>query len=128
MDLRKLVKSRTKAKELGHKYYYTGVCKNGHKAPRFTSNTHCMQCSLDNAHARNNRVSLHTPDSLSATHRQEIEDIYNLCKRLNKSRGGRVYHVDHTLPLAHSNFSGLHVPWNLQIVKATPNLKKGNRL
>lgn len=87
-----------------------------------------MQCSLDNAHKRNNAVKLHTPDRLSSAHKAEMEELYALCARMNKALGGRVYHVDHKTPLRHKNYSGLHVPWNLQIVKATPNLQKGNRV
>lgn len=37
-------------------------------------------------------------------------------------------HVDHIIPLKGDNVSGLHVPWNLQIIPARDNCKKGNRL
>lgn len=40
---------------------------------------------------------------------------------------GIPHHVDHIIPLQGENICGLHIPENLQILKATDNRKKGNK-
>lgn len=66
-----------------------------------------------------------TPLWLNAGHLFEMECIYKYCASLRLS--GLAYHVDHILPLQGHNVSGLHTPWNLQVITAQENLSKGNR-
>lgn len=64
---------------------------------------------------RQYRIALATPKWIN------IEDLIKIY--INKPDG---YHVDHIIPLYGENVSGLHVPWNLQYLKAEDNLKKSN--
>ena len=56
----------------------------------------------------------------------EMECIYKYCSLL---RGiGFDYEVDHIVPLQGKTVSGLHVPWNMQVITACQNASKGNRI
>ena len=60
--------------------------------------------------------------ALSKNLKNQIKIIYR--KRIFM---GTKYHVDHIIPLRGKNVSGLHVPWNLQIITAKENLSKNNK-
>jgi hypothetical protein len=55
-----------------------------------------------------------------------LNQFYNYASRISECIGIK-HHVDHVLPLVGDGFTGLHVPWNLQVIPATINLRKGNR-
>ena len=57
---------------------------------------------------------------------KEIKIWYKRAKALNRFTEEK-WHVDHIVPLQGKNVSGLHVPWNLQLLTATENTSKGNR-
>ena len=54
----------------------------------------------------------------------EMESIYTYCSALRSV--GLDYHVDHIVPLRGETVSGLHVPWNLQLLPGRENMSKGN--
>jgi hypothetical protein len=64
------------------------------------------------------------PSWLNAGHLFEMESIYNYCAALRSA--GLDYHVDHIVPLRGNTVSGLHVPWNLQVITGAENMSKGN--
>ena len=67
-----------------------------------------------------------TPKWLADIHFQQIGIFYDSADRLTKELGIK-FEVDHVIPLQGDNVSGLHVPWNLQVITAKENHVKGNR-
>jgi hypothetical protein len=65
-----------------------------------------------------------TPPWLASEQHEQILAFYTMAVTLSNS--GESYHVDHIIPLRGRTVSGLHVPWNLQVLTQTDNLKKNN--
>jgi len=68
-----------------------------------------------------------TPKWLTPEHLQEIESFYSQCYFLSETTGIK-HHVDHIEPLNGVTSTGLHVPWNLQVLPHYINESKGNKL
>ena len=68
-----------------------------------------------------------TPKWLTRTHFEHITIIYTLAAELTKNSGIQ-YEVDHIIPLLSKYVCGLHVPWNLQILPKSTNMRKSNKL
>lgn len=79
-----------------------------------------------NSVRRRHRLNLSAPIWLTKKDLQDIASFYVLAKAL-KSASGENFHVDHIVPLKHDLVCGLHVPWNLQVLTATENLRKSNK-
>jgi hypothetical protein len=67
-----------------------------------------------------------TPPWLSVEQHELILKFHIEASELTAATGV-LHHVDHVVPLRGKTVSGLHVPWNMQILTATDNLKKNNR-
>lgn len=81
-----------------------------------------------NAMAAKRRAALlqATPLWLSRSQWLEIENIYLEANKVSKQTG-QPHHVDHIVPLQGQSVSGLHVPWNLQILLGHDNLTKSRK-
>ncbi len=70
-----------------------------------------------------------TPKWLTPAQHEEIKEFYLLAKELQwLSAQSDKLSVDHIVPLQGKNVSGLHVPWNLQILPKSLNSQKYNNL
>ncbi len=76
------------------------------------------------AMVKRNRVA--KPKWLSAKQMKAIHEIYRDMRTRNRLAGKIEYHVDHVVPLNGETVCGLHVPWNLEVVKAKDNIAKSN--
>lgn len=84
------------------------------------------KCNAIAAKRRSKKLNA-TPKWLTEQQLAEIEAFYTKAKELEKETNIK-HHVDHIVPLQGKLVSGLHVPWNLQILTATENISKGNKL
>jgi len=68
-----------------------------------------------------------TPPWLTEDSYWMIEQAYELSALRTKLFGFQ-WEVDHIIPLQGKTVSGLHVPWNLQVIPALENRRKHNKL
>lgn len=67
------------------------------------------------------------PKWLSAIDKAQIQECYDI-SQAKFMQNGIIHNVDHIIPLQGENVCGLHVPWNLQVIPASHNFSKGNRM
>lgn len=67
-----------------------------------------------------------TPSWLTEDDMWMMEQAYDIAAKRKQMLGGE-WHVDHIVPLQGKTVSGLHVPWNLQVIPAVENQRKSNK-
>lgn len=82
-------------------------------------------CNANNSKRRAQKLQA-TPKWLTQEQYKEIGKFYSLAKEL-QWLSEEPLEVDHIIPLQGENVSGLHVPWNLQILTKSQNSSKGNK-
>lgn len=70
-------------------------------------------------------IDQRTPQWLNAEQVKDIQSFYEVTSAF-KIYTGQPYEVDHIVPLQGKTVSGLHVPWNLQVLTESENRKKHN--
>jgi len=76
--------------------------------------------------ARKKVVKMRTPAWLSKDDLWLIKEVYKLAAQRTELFGFQ-WDVDHIVPLQGTTVSGMHVPWNLQVIPATDNIRKKNK-
>jgi len=76
---------------------------------------------------RRYRFKQATPKWLTPAQKMEIRLKYRLAIEMTRATGVK-YVVDHKTPLIGQTVSGLHVPWNLEVITQEENLRKSNKL
>lgn len=81
---------------------------------------------LAHAAARRSAKERATPPWFNDDMNGLVREAYALARQRRELLGGQ-WHVDHIVPIRGKQVCGLHVPWNLQVILAQENLRKGNR-
>ncbi len=79
-----------------------------------------------NTAVRHAAKMLRMPAWLTKEEKQRIRCYYQL-SAMRTRESDIVWNVDHIVPLQGENVSGLHVPWNLQVIPASDNFRKNNK-
>ena len=95
---------------------YAQKCYENNKHKRFA------ECAKYRAKKRNA-----APKWLDKNMQDQIANLFKIAKEMS-SKTGIKYEVDHIIPLQGVNVSGLHVPWNLQVITRFENRSKHNRI
>jgi 5-methylcytosine-specific restriction endonuclease McrA len=117
--------NREKIREKGRLYYEKNKDAYKERAKKWKDqnvalhNARCMDRYVKKLKAR--------PSWLTMIQLVQIQEFYEIAKA-RSYQTGIVHHVDHIVPLQGKNVSGLHVPWNLQILTASENCSKSNNV
>ena len=133
------IENREKETERGRTFYAENVEKERQRQAKWREANREYLREKDKRHAKENPAYFvyktqkrhtaklkRTPSWLSEEHWKEIKTEYELAAWCSEVMGEK-YNVDHIVPLQGKTVCGLHVPWNLQVIPAKDNFKKGNR-
>lgn len=81
--------------------------------------------SIWDSHKRASRLQ-RVPSWFNKEDKEIINGFYKKAKEISEANKC-LYQVDHIVPLNGKKVSGLHVPWNLQILTAEENNRKNNK-
>jgi hypothetical protein len=88
--------------------------------------THLYQHNALSAKRRAAKLN-QTPKWLTKDQLKQMEHYYETAKWVESILGESIV-VDHIIPVQGKNVSGLHVPWNLQLLTREDNARKGNNI
>jgi hypothetical protein len=73
-----------------------------------------------------NKLAKATPSWLTPNDLKAMNIVYEKARAMTRESGIR-HEVDHVIPINGKTVSGLHVPWNLQVLTQSANVSKSNR-
>jgi|694.fasta_scaffold31908_2 hypothetical protein len=116
--------AQKRAKEWYYNNYDYAIKRNRETGKLWRENNPDKNCAKSSKKRANKTQA--TPKWLTEEHFKEINQFYTDAKELEKIFFWK-QHVDHIIPLKGKTVCGLHVPWNLQILRAEVNIAKGNK-
>ena len=114
-------KNKMHKRKLALKYYYANVSESRLKKRQYQKSK--PEVFAANTAKRRSAKLLRTPKWLSKDDLWIIKEIYQIAGLRTKMLGF-AWHVDLIVPLQGEKVSGLHVPWNLQVIPGSLNISK----